>query len=81
MEYVAPILVCIVFLVLVIKLWIYITNAFYNVAKDKGYSSKKYFWIPFWLTWIGYLLIIALPDRGRIRKPAPVTRRDDLPDL
>ena len=51
-------------------------------AKTKtiqGYSSKKYFWIPFWFGIAGYLLVIALPDRGLVRKVKP--KNDELPDL
>lgn len=42
----------------------YIAKCFAEVAKVKGYRESKYFWICFWLGFIGYLLVIALPDRG-----------------
>lgn len=41
-----------------------IAREFYLAAYDKGYTSKKYLWIPFLLGMIGYILVIALPDRG-----------------
>lgn len=50
---------------------------FFEVAGEKGYHDKKYFWICFWLIGIGIPLIIALPDRGN--KAQPVI--DELPDL
>ena len=50
---------------------------FFEVAKEKGYHDKKYFWICFWLGYIGIPLIIALPDRGK-RAQSVV---DDLPEL
>lgn len=41
-----------------------IAKWFSEAAGDKGYSGRKYYWICFWLGLIGYLLVIALPDRG-----------------
>ena len=42
----------------------FVAKEFYYVAEQKGYAERKYFWYAFLLNWIGYLLIIALPDRG-----------------
>lgn len=66
-------------LVAVVALWLawYLANQFYEVAKEKGFTDRKYLWICFWLGAIGYLLVIALPDRGN-RTPAI---SDELPDL
>ena len=66
-------------IILVFLIWLewYIAKQFYEAAKAKGYYDKKYFWICFWLTWVGYLLVIALPDRGN---QTPVIS-DELPDL
>lgn len=50
---------------------------FFEVAEEKGYHDKKYFWICFWLIGIGIPLIIALPDRGNVVKDSP----DELPEL
>lgn len=60
-------------------LWLcwYIANQFYNVAKMKGHSERRYFWIPFWFSIWGYLLVIALPDRGN--EVSAVS--DELPEL
>ena len=64
---------------LVIVIWIdwYLAKQFYEAAKAKGHYEKRYFWICFLLTWAGYLLVIALPDRGNQN---PVIS-DELPDL
>jgi hypothetical protein len=43
----------------------YIAACFAEAADAKGYHESKYFWLCFWLGFIGYLLVIALPDRGR----------------
>ncbi len=60
-------------------LWItyLIAKEFYKVAQAKGYSEKKYLWLPFLLGVIGYLLVVALPDRGN----TPKAVSDELPDL
>ena len=54
-----------------------IAGWFFEAAKEKGYHDSKYFWICFWLSFAGYLLVIALPDRGN----APQAVSDELPDL
>ena len=40
-------------------------------------TQKKYFWPCFLLGAVGYLLVIALPDRGNTQQ----TASDELPDL
>lgn len=37
---------------------------FYFAARDKGYEDLHYLFFPFVFPVIGYLLVIALPDRG-----------------
>ena len=66
-------------IILILAIWLewYIANQFYAVAKAKGHSDRKYLWICFWLTVVGYLLVIALPDRGN----TPQVISDELPDL
>lgn len=63
----------------ILILWaIYLlAKEFYKVAVAKGYPEKKYLWLSFWLGIIGYLLVIALPDRGSSNQVSI----DDLPDL
>ena len=62
-----------------LMLWVHylIAKEFYKAAQAKGYSEKKYLWLPFLLGIIGYLLVVALPDRGN----TPKAVSDELPDL
>ena len=55
----------------------FVAGWFFEAAEAKGYHDKKYFWICFWLSCIGYLLIIALPDRGNSHHVV----NDELPEL
>ena len=55
----------------------FIAKCFFEVAEAKGHHDKKYFWICFWLGAVGYLLVVALPDRGNTQQAAS----DELPDL
>ena len=67
----------IILIVLVAHYWTVIE--FYNVAKMKGWSQKKYLIMAACLWLVGYLLIIALPDRAGSEMSAVVS--DDLPEL
>jgi len=51
---------------------------FYKIAEDKGYHSRKYFWWAFLVPVVGYLLIVAMPDRGGDQR---TVYNQDLPDL
>jgi len=42
-----------------------IAKEFELVAIEKGYNDKKYFWYSFFLGVIGYLLVIALPNKSK----------------
>ena len=68
-----------IFIAALIALWVdyLIAKEFYLVAQAKGYNEKKYLWICFLLTGVGYLLVVALPDRGNTVQAAS----DELPDL
>ena len=57
----------------------FVAREFYLAAAAKGWASKKYFYFAFFLTLIGYLLILALPDRGSISAGSFESR--DLPEL
>ena len=50
-------------LALAIYLQYILASFFANVAEEKGDHEKRYFWTPFWLGIVGYLLVIALPDK------------------
>ena len=58
---------------------ILLAREFYKAAVMKGWPSRRYFWFPVLLTQAGYLLVIALPDRGGAGMTALVS--DDLPEL
>lgn len=87
MEVILPLIIA----ALLIWLDWYLAKQFYEAAQDKGYDEKKYFWIAFWLNAVGYLLVIALPDRKTPQQPVIITRdaapvipqvpSDELPDL
>ncbi len=51
-------------------LWINYALAtyFYYVATEKGYDEACYLWIPFAFTFVGYILVSALPDRKNKEK-------------
>ena len=71
--------VLLILIVVAIVLWIQylIAKEFYLAAQAKGYAEKKYLWLCFLLGAVGYLLVIALPDRGN----TPKVVSDELPDL
>lgn len=54
------------------------------IAKEKGYTSKKYFWWAFLLGAVGIPMVIALPDRrgGAGAASAGLPARDDeIPEI
>lgn len=57
----------IVLIVGIIADW-FLAGCFYDIACEKGFHERKYFWIPFLTGIIGYILVAALPDRKR-REP------------
>ena len=65
--------------VLALALDFLVSREFYKTAVMKGWAHKKYFFFPFLLPVIGYLLVIALPDRGSAADGSFESR--DLPDL
>lgn len=43
----------------------YLAGCFFEVACEKGFTDTKYMWICFIFGVIGYLLVLALPDRKK----------------
>ena len=57
----------------------FVAREFYLAAATKGWASKKYYFFAYFLNVIGYLMIIALPDRGSVSAGSYESR--DLPEL
>lgn len=45
----------------------FIADEFRNIAAKKGFCGRKYFWWSFFLGIVGYLMVVALPDRCYFR--------------
>ena len=71
------VIVCLLIGAVLIFLDFLIAGWFFEAAEAEGYHNSKYYWICFWLGLPGWLLVIALPDRGN----APQVVSDELPDL
>lgn len=73
------ILAIVYLIVLGLLIWLdwYIAKQFEEVAQKKGHTQKKYFGLCFLLGAVGYLLVVALPDRGNTQQAA----NDELPEL
>ncbi len=56
-----------------------VAREFFLAAAMKGWASRKYFFYAFFLPIIGYLLVVALPDRGSASDGSFESR--DLPEL
>lgn len=60
----------------------FVAKEFYAAVVMKGWTEKKYLYLAFLLWIVGYILIVALPDRGADRLPAAgAVVSDDLPEL
>lgn len=58
-----PIIIGCISCVILLVISYLVAIEFYVIAQSKGHNSKKYFWFPFLLGIIGYLMVVALPDR------------------
>ena len=47
----------------------YVAVKFKKIAEDKGYDSMEYLIVCFFLTFIGYIMVAALPDRKKYELP------------
>jgi len=68
-----------IFALVVLAIHCFVSVEFYRTAVMKGWSEKKYLLMAIFLWVIGYMLIIALPDRGGYSRKA--VESDDLPDI
>lgn len=66
--------------ILVLYIEYKLAEQFYHAAYLKGYSERKYLWICFFFNIVGYLLVIALPDRNASSEKASFYD-DELPEL
>ena len=62
--YFLPIFVSVITLIVAISIKFMLASYFCEIACDKGYGEKRYFWVPFFFGIIGYIMVAALPDRG-----------------
>ena len=75
-EFLALVALIIVGSIALLILWGAVSCEFGKIAENKGYSFYYYFWLTFWMTSIGILAVIALPDRATQQK-----LNDELPEL
>ncbi|MBR4459301.1 MAG: hypothetical protein IKS31_10125 [Clostridia bacterium] len=54
-----------------IIVWYYAARSMADIARDKGYTEKKWFHFCFWLGLAGFLMVVAMPDRNG--QPVPQT--------
>ena len=70
---------------LIVAIWVAIfvfaAKEFQQIATMKGHPENKYFWCCFWLGAIGWLMVVALPDRGNAAEKTVKANTDELPDL
>lgn len=65
----------------------FIGKEFEFIAKEKGYTSKRYFWWTFLFGLVGIPMVIALPDRRggtAASMPAPAAapvNDDEIPEI
>lgn len=74
-----PVYLIVIAAVLVLLLDCLVAWEFQKIAVIKGWTSKKFFFYSFFLSMIGYLMVIALPDRGGLAEGS--YESDDLPEL
>lgn len=43
----------------------FVADEYRMIAQKKGYCGRKYFWWSFFLGFVGYLMVVALPERNR----------------
>lgn len=71
------ILIIILCLIVELILAIFIAKEFENIAEMKGHYGRKYFWWSFWLGLVGWLMVIALPNKTVTMKQST----DELPEI
>lgn len=54
----------------------FVAEEYQSIASRKGYCGRKYFWWSFFLGFVGYLMVVALPER---RGPWPEEKTTECP--
>ena len=52
-------------LCLLIYVWFRAAKNMAAIAADKGYTEKKWFHYCFWLSFVGMLMVCAMPDKSK----------------
>lgn len=60
---------------------LYLAGHFYFLGVDKGYPDVVYLRLCFFWTFIGYLMVVAMPDSTVKYANNQTLANDDLPDL
>ena len=55
----------------------FIALEFFEISIKKGFTGSKYFWYCFIFGWIGYLMVIALPNKIAVKNSSGY----ELPEL
>lgn len=63
MEMGLAIIIYLVALIIILVVHCLIVGEFSNIAEEKGFERRRYWAFRFWLGFIGYLIVIALPNR------------------
>ena len=81
MEFFILLIFCVIPFIIFIN--VFIADEFYKIARDKGYTDKKYFWICFWLGFIGYVMVAAMPQKNKEIpiQNTPIDETKEVPTL
>lgn len=70
-----------IFLIIILIVSFIAASEFYNIAKMKGHDKVRYFWYCFLFTFIGYCMVISLPDLSRKNNSNTSFDNDSLPNI
>ena len=75
-------------LIIVLIIWLIAAFEFWEIARMKGHEKTRYFWYSFLFGLVGWMMVIALPDRAESSNAASGQSddgggsvSDELPDL
>jgi len=63
MEIRLAIILYLVALIIIIVVHCLVVGEFASIAEEKGFERRRYWHFCFWLGFIGYLIVVALPNR------------------